>query len=71
MGNGNGSNVERLLEAGLITQTPLPGPYNEVIEDLSGDEVDTLINVFGSVKQRLDEAQRRAGEPYSAYFVPF
>lgn len=45
-------NYDRLRDAGLIADTPLPDNYNQVIEDLTDEEIDVLI----SLKRRLDDA---------------
>jgi hypothetical protein len=48
------SNVEKLHAAGLVNTTSLPGPYHDVVKNLSGDEVNALV----SIKQRLDKAEQ-------------
>ena len=62
-------NIQRLLDGGFDIKTPLPQQYQDVIEGLSDDEVELLINV----KARLDEASASGTEPevahYSAYLL--
>jgi hypothetical protein len=50
-----GDNTRRLIDAGVIPG-PLPEPYDQVIADLSSQEVESLI----SVKSRLDKANADA-----------
>ena len=45
-------NADRLREAGLIADTPLPDRYYEVIEQMTPDEVEALV----SLRQRLVDA---------------
>jgi hypothetical protein len=45
-------NTDRLREAGLIADKPLPDEYYAFLEGLSEDEVELLL----SLKRRLDEA---------------
>jgi len=45
-------NAKRLRDAGLIGDTPLPDRYNELIEQLTGEEIEALL----SLRRRLDEA---------------
>lgn len=45
-------NYDRLRDARLIADTPLPDNYNQVIEDLTDEEIDLMI----SLKGRLDDA---------------
>jgi hypothetical protein len=62
----NQTNLGKLQDAGMIIKTPLPEPYADVINSLSGDEVDVLV----SVKQRLDEAGGNAKPPLE-HFATF
>ena len=48
---GGSSNRDKLREAGLIADSPLRDEHYEVIDDLSDEE----INVLLEVKRRLDE----------------
>jgi hypothetical protein len=69
MGKGK-ARITALREAGWEIKIPLPDEYEKVIEGLSNEELDVLINV----KRRLDEAelQTPAGVgPYWTYFVAF
>jgi hypothetical protein len=49
--NGD-SNLDRLRDAGLIINEPLPEPFQHVVRGLTPDEVDTLV----AIKARLDAA---------------
>ena len=46
-------NVERLVDAGLITTSELPVAYVEILEDLDESQVDDLIKL----RERLAEAE--------------
>ena len=61
--NGN-DNMRRLIEAGVIPG-PLPPPYDQVIYDLSEDEVEALI----SIKAKLDAANQDFGGEGNAGFI--
>jgi hypothetical protein len=65
MASTPGQNVARLQKAGFSIK-PLPQEYEEVIEDLSGEEVELLVGM----KERLDEADARTppGVFYTEYF---
>ena len=52
----SGENTRVLIEARVIPG-PLPEPYDQVIEDLSSEEVEALI----SIKARFDEANQAVG----------
>ena len=54
----SGENTRVLIEARVIPGQ-LPEPYNQVIEELSSEEVEALI----SIKARLDQANRDCGGP--------
>ena len=56
MKDNDGENTRVLIEAGVIPG-PLAPPYDQVIEDLSAEEVEALI----SIKARLDEANQNFG----------
>jgi hypothetical protein len=63
-----GINARRLLDAGFRIKFPLPDEYNDVLEGMSGDEVNLLI----SMKERLDNAEKQTAPavgPYSEYFL--
>jgi hypothetical protein len=47
-----GDNAQRLREAGLISDEPLPEAYSGVIDELPQEVVESLI----TLKQRLDGA---------------
>ena len=49
--NGD-SNLDRLKDAGLIVQEPLPEPFVHLVNGLTPDEVDMLV----AMKNRLDGA---------------
>ena len=49
--NGD-SNLDRLRDAGLIMDEPLPEPFESLVNGLTPDEVDILV----AVKTRLDGA---------------
>jgi hypothetical protein len=53
MASPSGGNVDKLQQAGLIKPGDLPDSYQEVFEDLSEDEVNTLV----TLKSRVDEAE--------------
>jgi hypothetical protein len=68
--NGSTSRIDALREAGFQIKSPLPEPYEKVIEGLSHEELRALIHL----KQRLDEAEAETGPdagPYREYFLPF
>jgi hypothetical protein len=69
MGKASGRNVARLHEAGLIDADALPEGYADVVEGLSGDEIDVLLKA----KQILVAADAKAGGDagsHNTYFVP-
>ncbi len=49
------TNLERLAEAGVIAHTT--GPYAEVVESLSDEEVEALL----SIQRRFDEKAQSCG----------
>jgi hypothetical protein len=59
-----GENTRVLIEARVIPG-PLPKPYDQVVEDLSAEEVEALI----SIKARLDEANESLGGSGDAGFI--
>ena len=67
-----GTNVDRLREAGFLKGETLPEPYHAVVEGLSDEEIETLVNV----KRRLDEEREfaRRSDPdvpdYVDHLVP-
>ena len=64
----NASNVERLQEGGVIIGE-LPEAYVTVIERLSTEEVDAILET----KRRLDDAYESSaaeGIDYRPFFVP-
>lgn len=56
MSTPEGTNLQRLTDAGLIMQD-LPEPHQAVVEGLTDDEVEILL----SIRRRLDEADKRHG----------
>jgi len=68
--NEGKSHIDALRDAGFEIKSPLPEPYEEVIEGLSHEELKALIHL----KERLDEAEAMTGPdagPYREYFLPF
>ena len=64
--NGD-SNLDRLRDAGLIMDEPLPEPFERLVEGLTPEEVDVLV----AVKTRLDGAASWQGlEPSVPGHVP-
>jgi hypothetical protein len=67
----NGSNIDRLLSAEVLTGTP-PQAYADVVTAMSEDEVQYVIGL----KQRLDQAREEAGGrgedigDWRSYFLP-
>jgi hypothetical protein len=59
-----GENTRVLIEARVIPGE-LPEPYQQVIEDLSAEEVEALI----SIKARFDEANQNLGGSGDAGFI--
>ena len=62
--------IDALKAAGYQIKSPLPEPYEQVIEGLSEREIEVLIDV----KQRFEEAGTRTESDagaYTAYFLPF
>jgi hypothetical protein len=57
-----GGNVERLVDAGLITTDELPVLYVEVLEDLDESQVDDLIKL----RERLGEAEAKLKDEYGS-----
>jgi hypothetical protein len=55
--NAEGTNFERLKNAGLILEEPLSEDHQAVVDGLTRDEVDILV----SIKTRLDEADESQG----------
>jgi hypothetical protein len=69
MANGE-SRIAALQYAGFEIKSPLPAEYEAVIEGLSDDELQMLVNL----KRRLDEAETQTAPEvgsYREYFVPF
>ena len=71
--NGD-SNLDRLREAGLIMDGPLPEPFEHLVAGLTPDEVDILV----AVKTRVDGAASAHGlepaipgqlPPFTNFFV--
>ena len=58
----SGENTRVLIEARVIPGQ-LPEPYNQVIEELSSEEVEALI----SIKARLDQANQDLGRPDTGF----
>lgn len=56
-------NLEKLKRAGFGIKVPLPREYEEVLEELSPEEVDLLIGM----KQRLEEAERSTPPEVGSY----
>lgn len=56
MATPEGTNLERLQDAGLIMQD-LPEPYQTVVDGLTDDEVEILL----SIRKRLDHAETLHG----------
>jgi ribosomal protein S12 methylthiotransferase accessory factor YcaO len=54
--------ADKLRNAGLIADQPLPDHYYRMIEDLSDDEIDSLI----ALRERLE----RAGFPVAPLTAP-
>jgi hypothetical protein len=69
MGTDQGANVARLHEAGLIDAETLSAGYAEVIEGLSGDEIDVLVQAKQILVDADSNAQLDAGT-HAEYFVP-
>lgn len=64
--NGD-SNLDRLRDAGLIMDEPLPEPFESLVNGLTPDEVDILV----AVKTRLDGAASAHGlEPATPGELP-
>ena len=61
-----GENTRVLIEAGVIPGPP-PKPYDQLIDDLSAEEVEALI----SIKARLDKANQDIGGSGDAGFIGF
>lgn len=61
-----GENTRALIEAGVIPGPP-PAPYDQLVEDLSAEEVEALI----SIKARLDKANQDIGGSGDAGFIGF
>jgi hypothetical protein len=64
------SHISALREAGFEIKSPLPDAYEDVIEGLSDQELQALIDV----KLRLDEAEKKTDPDvasYRAFFLPF
>jgi hypothetical protein len=59
-----GDNTRVLIEAGVISGPP-PPPYDQVIDDLSAEEVEALI----SIKARFDQANQDFGGGGDAGFI--
>lgn len=52
-----GSNLDRLVDAGVVTSHDIPMPHARVVDGLTADEVDMLI----AVKKRLEAADEWHG----------
>jgi hypothetical protein len=52
MASNADSNLDRLRDAGLIIEDPLPEPFEHLVNGLTPDEVSMLV----AVKKRLDGA---------------
>jgi hypothetical protein len=68
-----GSNLDRLKDAGLIVKDPLPKPYADVIEGLSKEEVDTIVDhmqhpTILSLTQQLEK--QRVDPPWFHVCIP-
>jgi hypothetical protein len=68
-------NEQRLRDAGMLkSEDPLEPPYQAVVDGLTPDEVDAIVDI----KRRLDDADRAVGwdpasgqpPPASARFFP-
>jgi len=67
MPSNTDSNLNRLRDAGLIMEEPLPEPFEHVVNGLTPQEVDVLV----AVKKRLDGAASWHGlEPATPGQVP-
>lgn len=67
MSANTSANFDALVSAGVIVNTELPDEYARVIDDLTEDEVNAIIDV----KRRLDEAGAAAGRKPSETFTNF
>jgi hypothetical protein len=68
MTNAPTGNLKTLMNAGYKFKLPLPKEYQEVVDGLSAQEVDQLIEM----KSRLDKAEAGRGpgvQPYSEHFL--
>ena len=64
------SNIAALRSAGWEIKTPLPDAYEDVIEALSEEELQVLIDVTKRLEEAESETPPEVGS-YRAYFVAF
>jgi hypothetical protein len=63
-----GNNLDRLVDAGVVTRRDIPRPHAHVVEGLTAHEVDVLI----AVQKRLEAADEwHGGEPIGPDGRPF
>jgi hypothetical protein len=66
------SNIERLQDAGIAIKVPLPGHYEEVLEELGPDEMDLLVRtseLLVRIQRDLEQAGLSETDNYSAYIL--
>ena len=68
------SNIHRLQDAGFAIKVPLPEHYEEVLNDLSSDDMDLLVStgeLLVRIQRDLEQAGLSETDNYSAYiFMP-